>query len=431
MGLNVRFERYVEMLSGALSHADRREPFRDYCTGLLLSGERKSIEPLAARVSPQRVSAAHQSLHHFVAQADWSDAALLGAVREQVLPKIERRQPISVWIVDDTGYPKKGRHSVGVARQYCGELGKQDNCQVAVTLSVANESASLPIAYRLYLPKDWTADAERRAKAGVPESVQFATKNEIAIAQIKQALAEDVPQGVVLADAAYGSDSEFRNELYQMGLTYALGIMSSTSVWPAGKGPLAAKPWHGTGRPTRLLRRSETHQPLSAKELALSLAPQAWREVRWRQGSDGELRSRFARARVRPAHRDYLRAQPWPQQWLLIEWPSAAAEPTRYWLSTLSENTTLGQVVATAKMSWRIERDYQELKQELGLGHFEGRGWRGFHHHATLCIAAYGFLVAQRALKQRVKKNHAIDFSLPVLPTGFRPRGSPDPSPAS
>ena len=277
MGLNVRVERYVERLSGALDHADRCEPFRDYCTGLLLSGERKSIEPIAARVSPRRVSAAHQSLHHFVAQADWSDAALLGAVREQVLPKIERRQAIAVWIVDDTGYPKKGRHSVGVARQYCGELGKQDNCQVAVTLSVANENASLPIAYRLYLPKDWAGDAERRAKAGVPESVQFATKNEIAIAQIKQALTEGVPQGVVLTDAAYGSDSDFRDQLDQMGLTYALAIVSSTSLWPPGKEPLPPRPWRGTGRPTRLLHRSETHPPLSAKELAMSLAPQAWR----------------------------------------------------------------------------------------------------------------------------------------------------------
>src|SRR5918997_726959 len=197
----VRFAAYVDGIAAVLGHASRAAAARAYCTGLLLPGERKSIEPMAARIAPARVQAAHQSLHHLVAKAEWDDAALLRAVRAQVLPAIERHGPVRYWIVDDTGSPKKGKHSVGVARQYCGELGKQDNCQVAVSLSVANDHASLPIAYRLYLPETWTEDAERRTKAGVPEEVAFETKPAIALGQLRRALADGVPTGIVLGDA--------------------------------------------------------------------------------------------------------------------------------------------------------------------------------------------------------------------------------------
>lgn len=180
-----RFAAFVERLAAALGHADRAAPLRAYCTGLLLPGDRKSVEPMAARVEPARVQAAHQSLHHFVAKADWSDAAVMQAVRDTALPAMTKSEPIRAWIVDDTGFPKKGAHSVGVARQYCGQLGKQDNCQVAVSLSVANQHASLPVAYRLYLPEDWAADPERRAKAGVPAEILFKTKPQIALDQIR------------------------------------------------------------------------------------------------------------------------------------------------------------------------------------------------------------------------------------------------------
>jgi SRSO17 transposase len=196
-----RFDDYLDAIAGALGHADRRAPVRAYCTGLLLPGARKSVEPMAARLAPQRVPATHQSLHHLVAQAAWRDAAVLDVVRERVLPAIERHGPIGYWIIDDTGFPKKGRHSVGVARQYCGQLGKRDNCQVAVTLAVANDHASLPIGYRLYLPEAWADDPARRAKAGVPEEVAFRTKPQIALAQIRRAVDQGVPGGVVLADA--------------------------------------------------------------------------------------------------------------------------------------------------------------------------------------------------------------------------------------
>jgi len=214
--LEGRFADYVAAVGSALAHADRQEPFSAYCRGLILPGKRKSVEPMAARVHPEQVSAAHQSLHHLVAKAGWSDDALLATVREQVLPALG---PITAWIVDDTGFPKKGRHSVGVARQYCGQVGRQDNCQVAVSLSAANEQASLPIAYRLYLPEAWADDPERRAKAGVPGEIAFATKPQIALAQIRAALAQGVPPGVVLADAGYGADMEFQGDLLALELS--------------------------------------------------------------------------------------------------------------------------------------------------------------------------------------------------------------------
>src|SRR5215203_5578611 len=221
-------------LGGVLGHADRRAPLRAYTTGPLLPGERKSVEPMAARVEPSRVGAAHQSLHHFVAKAAWDDAALLRAVRDHALPALLERGPVRAWLVDDTGLPKKGRLSVGVARQYCGQLGKQENCQVAVTLSVANEAASLPIAYRLYLPEAWAADPARRAMAGVPEEVAFRTKPEIALEQVGRAVADGVPRGVVVTDAGYGNDTGFRDGVTALGLPYVAGIQGSTTLWAPG-----------------------------------------------------------------------------------------------------------------------------------------------------------------------------------------------------
>ena len=418
--LEDRFTAYVEVLASTLAHADRKEPFSAYCRGLILPGERKSVEPMAARIRPEQVSAAHQSLHHLVAKAAWSDDALLAAVRDQVLPALG---PITAWIIDDTGFPKKGKHSVGVARQYCGELGKQDNCQVAVSLSVANEQASLPIAYQLYLPQAWADDPARRHKAGVPEEIAFATKPQIALAQIRETLAQGVPPGVVLTDAGYGADMAFQAGLLDLKLDYVAGILPNTSVWPPGTGPLPPKPWSGRGRPPARLRREAGHVPVAAEALARSLPAAAWQVVRWREGTKGTLASRFAALRVRPGHRDYDRSEPWPELWLLVEWPEDEREPAKYWLANLPADTPLVRLVGLAKLRWRIERDYQELKQELGLGHFEGRGWRGFHHHASLCIAAYGFLVLERA-RLSPGGQPGGGFETPGLPAGFRPRGA-------
>ncbi len=391
------FEGYVDALVEVIGHADRAEPLRDYCTGLMMPVARKSVEPLAAVTAPARVSAKHQSLLHFVGQAPWSDEALMGRVRDWTLPRmIERGGPITAWIIDDTGFPKKGKHSVGVARQYCGQLGKQDNCQVAVSLSVANEGASLPVAWRLYVPEIWLDDPERRQKAKIPDEIVFQTKPQIAIDQIRTALAARTPVGVVLADAGYGADGEFRRELSDLGLVYSVGVQPTVSVWRPGEGPLPPKAWSGKGRPPKLVQRSKDHKPLSAKALAESLPVEAWETVTWREGTNVELASRFAAVRLRVASRDYNLTQPRAEEWFIVEWPDGDKEPLKYWLSTLPETMTLQDLVAVTKMRWRIERDYRELKQELGLGHYEGRGWRGFHHHASLCIAAYGFLLSER-----------------------------------
>jgi len=272
-------------------------------------------------------------------------------------------------------------------------------------------------------------DKERRTQAGVPQEISFQTKPDIALGQIRSLLNEDVPRGVVLADAAYCDDSGFREGLVSLELCYAVGIKSTTTLWPPGIAPLPPQPKGKMGRPPRLLRRDEQHQPLTAKELALCLGAVDLRRVSWREGTSGIMHSRFAALRVRAAHRDYWRKEPNPEQWLLIEWQKTEEEPTKYWLSNLSSSIALRKLVAITKLRWRIERDYEELKQELGLGHFEGRNWRGFHHHATLSIAAYGFLVLERCLfppsadsPPRLVKD--IRFPLPRLQGGYTPRGA-------
>jgi SRSO17 transposase len=400
---------------------------KNYCMGLLLPGERKSVEPMAARLAPHNVRRMHQSLHHLVADAPWNDEEMLAQVRREVLPTMQKHGSVVAWIVDDTGFPKQGKHSVGVARQYCGQIGKHDNCQAAVSVSVATWSASLPIAWRLYLPEAWCQDKERCRQAGVPDRIEFQTKPEIALEQIRYTVAQKVPVGVVLTDAAYGNSMQFRTAVSELGLQYAVGIESSTTVWEPGEQPLPAPPRKpgSRGLAPKRLQRNAGHQPLSVKELALRVPATAWKTIRWRQGSQGVLRSRFAALRVRPAHRDYKRTEPHPEEWLLIEWPQKQSEPTKYGLCTLPIKTSLKALVKIAKHRWIIERDYEELKQELGLGHYEGRGWRGFHHHATLCIAAYGFLVAERNRFSPSARAGHVGLSAPAPPPHFHPRGSP------
>jgi SRSO17 transposase len=423
-GSEARFAAYVEELASVIGHADRVAPLEAYCTGLLLPCERKSVEPMAAITAPARVSAQHQSLLHFISQGGWSDERILGKVREMVLPEMERHGPIEAWIIDDTGFPKQGKHSVGVARQYCGRLGKQDNCQVAVMLSLANHHASLPVAYRLYLPKEWSEDEERRGKAGVPDDIGFRTKPEIALDQMRWALEVGLPRGVVLMDAGYGAGTELRESIAALDLPYVAGIGPQTTVWAPGQEPLPAKRWSGRGRPPKLTRRDAKHQPISVKELALDLPASAWRKVTWREGAAAPLSSRFARVRVCVAHRDYRLSERRPEEWLLIEWPKDEEEPTKYWLSTLPEDISLLRLVDYAKLRWRIEHDYMELKQEVGLGDFEGRGWRGFHHHATISIAVYGFLISERGAFPPSASIAKVLFSEFALPKGYRPRGS-------
>jgi len=412
-----RFRLYVEGLSQVLGHADRAGPLRDYCTGLMLPGERKSVEPMAAKTAPARTAAQHQSLLHFVGVAAWSDEKVLSKVVELVLPAIEKDGPVEAWILDDTAFPKQGTHSVGVHHQYCGQLGKQANCQVAVSLSIANHYASLPVTYRLYLPRDWAEDGARREKAGVPLGIGFKTKPEIALEQIRWACAAGLPRGVALMDVAYGNDSRLRTGMTALGLTYVAGIQPNTLMWRSGAGPRRrGKPLNNTGR-------RDEPDLISAKEVALGLPKRAWRTIRWREGSADWLAWRLARVRVGVGHNQLIPELLMPE-WLLIEWPKGDAEPTKYWLSTLPAHLSFRRLVDLTKLRWRIERDYQDLKQEVGLGHYEGRGWRGFHHHATLCIAAYGFLISERATIPPSRPRSTALFQTPALPEGYRPRGS-------
>jgi SRSO17 transposase len=412
-----RFAAYVEGLASVIGHADRCGPLRDYCTGLMLPGERKSVEPMAARTAPARTAAQHQSLLHFVGVGNWSDERVLAKVREMVLPAIERHGPIEAWIIDDTAFPKKGQHSVGVGRQYCGQLGKQENCQVAVSLSIANHYASLPVAYRLYLPKAWADDNARRSTAGVPADIEFRTKPELALEQIQWACQAGILRGSALMDPAYGNDARLRTGVTALGMTYVAGIQSNTLVWPSGTGPKRrGKLLNNTGR-------RDEPDLISVKDVALGLPKHAWRTIRWREGSADWLSSRFARLRVCVGH-CHLLPELLSEETLLIEWPEGEAEPTKYWLSTLPAKTSFRSLVDFAKLRWRIERDYQELKQEVGLGHFEGRGWRGFHHHGTLSIAAYGFLVSERETIPPSGPRSAALFKASALPDRQRSKAS-------
>jgi len=417
-----RFEEYLERLSQVIGHADRREPLGAYITGLLLAGERKSVEPMAARIDPKRLSMRHQSMHHFVANAPWDEKALIASARDYALQQLERHGPVAAWVIDDTTFPKKGRHSVGVARQYCGVVGKEDNCQAVVSMSLVNASMSVPCAYRLYLPAAWADDGGRRRAAGVPKELRFEEKWRLALAQVDELLADDLPRAPVVADAGYGSNTEFRDGLTTRGLAYAVGIMRDTTVWPPGQGPSTPQASGGRGRPAKRLRRDPAHPPIAVRALARELDRANWQLVRWREGTKGMMQSRFALISVRPAHRDHLRVVPRPAELLLIEWPLGESEPSRYWLATLPAGTEIAELVRLAKIRWRIERDYQELKDEIGLDHYEGRNWRGFHHHGALCIAAYAFLAAERA---RLSPPAPVAFLRPArLPAGFRPRGA-------
>ena len=330
-----------------IGHVDRAKPLRDYCLGLMMPCERKSVEPMAAITAPERTAAQHQSLLHFIGEGKWSDERVLAKVRELVLPEMQRHGPIEAWIIDDTGFPKKGQHSVGVARQYCGELGKQDNCQVAVTLSIANHDASLPVAYRLYLPKEWASDRKRRRKVGVPDAISFKTKPEIALAQIRWACEAGLPCGAVLMDAGYGVDTDLRTSITALGLSYVAGIQSHMTVWAPGTGPRPPKKWSGRWGDHRscCAAMTSTNRPRSR---SLRWPCQSVSGARdWRPATGEKLSSRFARARVRVAHRDYWLADSRPEEWLLIEWPDGEKEPIKYWLSTLPEDVAFRELPST------------------------------------------------------------------------------------
>lgn len=399
-----RLTAYLRELTTVVGHANRVRPLMDYCAGLLVTEGRRNAETMAVATKPAHVSAQHQKLMHVVANSEWSDERMLAKVQELVVPSMTKRGPIEAWIIDDTSFPKHGRHSVGVHHQYCGQLGKQANCQATVTLSIANHHASLPIAYRLYLPREWADDKARRKKAHVPTSIRFKTKPQIALEQIRAAMLAGVAPGVVLMDAGYGNNSILRQAITALGLTYVAAIQANTKV--------------------RLVREDDPKPPrVSVEALALSLPKSAWCTVAWREGTNKKLRSRFARVRVRAAP---IRGEArFAEETLLIEWPKGEAKPAKYWLATVVPDMSLHQLVDLAKLRWRIEHDYRDLKQEIGLGHYEGRGWRGFHHHGTLSIAAYGFLISERERIPPSAPYSAAPIEKSPVPSDYRPRGAP------
>jgi SRSO17 transposase len=384
-----------EMIIG-MGRPERRSAMAHYITGLLLDGERKSVQPMATRLSANmaEADAMRQRLQDCVGVSPWSDEEML----RRLASKLEREMPgIEAFVVDDTGFAKKGEYSVGVTRQYSGTLGRTDNCQVAVSLHLASTKGSGCIAMRLYLPdKEWASDRKRRAAAGVPQEVQFQTKWQIALDQLDVALAAGVRRHPLLADAGYGEATEFRGGLEERGLHYVVGVSGVPTIWRPGIAP-GVPDATKTGRPPSRPKAEES--PICLSDFARELGAKQFRAVSWREGSKGRMNGRFYAARIYSAERRTKKTRPELKPiWLIIEETGEAKRPFKFYFSNLPEGTSLKRLVALIKLRWRVERDYQELKGEIGLDHFEGRNWRGFHHHATLCAVAHGFLALRRAL---------------------------------
>jgi SRSO17 transposase len=401
--LDHRLTTFLEELLAPLGRKERRHWARVYVQGLLLDGERKSIEPLASRIPGADV----QALRQFVGQSPWDVEAVQQRLARKIVDLLSEPE---VWIVDETSFPKAGDHSVGVARQYCGALGKVANCQVAVTLHWSSAEASCPLGWRLYLPQVWFEDGKRTQEVKLPKEVVYRSQTELALELIDQMLRWEVPRMPVVADSAYGNSFDFREQLRQRQLSYVLAVEPSTVVWTQDPNTVPVPPSAPTGRPRRYPPLEATPAPQDLTTVARQLPASAWKKVTWRAGTRGPQRSRFARLKVWAAHG--WRAQEHPErvaEWLLIEWPEGEAEPTKYWLAQCGPGRPgLRRLVKMAHARWRIEMDYRELKDELGLDHFEGRHWLGWHHHVTLVTLAYAFLRCEQA---RLKKNFWCDLA--------------------
>ena len=398
-----RLARFLDALTPLLGRSERQTHAGEYVRGLLLDGERKSIAPLTERVPGADV----QALRQFVNQSPWDWAPLQAALTGLLL---DRLLPEAVLIIDETSFPKKGDHSVGVARQYCGALGKTANCQVAVSVHLGTDTACLPLTWGLYLPQAWIDDPARRTAARVPETITYATKNQLALDALDRVRAWGVGARVVLADAGYGTSHDFRAALTARGLPYCVQVAPSVKGWTVAPGPTTPPPYAGRGRPRHRPPDEALPPSTDLTALAQALPSTAWRTITWRSGTKGPLRSRFAQTAFWPAH-GVRNGGPLPAApvQLLLEWPRDAAAPIKYWLADLpGETLGLRRFVRLAKGRWRIEQDYRELKDELGLDHFEGRSWPGWHHHVTLASMAYAFLVLETI---RGKKNSGPDAS--------------------
>lgn len=389
-----RLEDFLDQIGDVLGHAKRRASFATYALGLLGDGERKSVEPIAARAcgSADEVERAHQRLLHFLTDSQWSDFAVRRLAATYAISVMTAREQLEAWIVDDTGFLKQGRHSVGVQRQYTGSAGKVTNCQVGVSLSVATHTEHLPIDFELYLPKRWAENPLRRQEARIPDDVVFKTKPELALDMIRRAVGDGVPPGVVLGDAGYGSSSDFRLALRRLALHYSLAVDPKATVFEVGD---AVNPGGAA---------------ISVKNLALKLKAQGKLERHtWRLGTKGELSASFAMRRVFPCRERTRLPDEREAVWLLVEWRDGEEAPANCFFSSLPDDTRLEQLVRLTMQRWRTERAYEDLKGELGLDHFEGRRFPGWHHHVTVALCCYAFVVAER---------HRIF----PLPTGRRSR---------
>lgn len=385
--------KFLDSLLAAQGRPERRTALEQYVVGLLLDGERKSVGPMAARLAddPREADAIRQRLQQCLAGSAWNE----GEVWQRLATKVENGLPnVEAFVLDDTGFAKKGDKSVGVSRQYSGTLGRTDNCQVAASLHLAGEMGSACIGFRLYLPEAWTNDPERCRDAGIPEGVAFLKKWQIGLALLDEALRWKLTKHVVLADAGYGDATEFRDGLAERGLSYVVGVAGNHHIWPPETKVRAPTPTGRRGRPPKYWASAEGERHLPITELAKDLK---YRQIVWRQGTRGAQSSRFAAVRVQSAERLTHRRPPGDGLWLICEWPKDEGSPTKFWFSNLPAQTSLRRLVRTAKLRWRVERDYQDLKQEVGLDHFEGRTWAGFHRHALLCALAHAFLAIRRA----------------------------------
>jgi len=394
--LKRELEEYVGFLTADMGRPERRQAMGQYVTGLLLDGKRKCIVPMATRMAenPTDVSGLRQRLQRCV-KSSWHDEDLFGRLAQ----KLDRELPgVEAFVIDDTGFAKKGEHSVGVARQYSGTLGRTDNCQIAVSLHLAGEQGSGCVGMRLYMPESWTEDRERCRQAGVPDDIDYEAKWRMALGLIDKTLATGVRPPLTLADNGYGDTTNFRDGLSERGLVYNVGVKGHTVVWRPRVNPKPPKrPQGKPGRPPTHPR-SGRAKPIAIATLARKLGRKAYRRVTWRNGTRGKMCSYFAALRIRSAHGHTSGKPPGEEQWLLCEWPTNEKAPTKFYLSTQPPSCSLRRLVRAAKLRWRVERDYQDMKQEVGLDDFEGRMWCGFHHHASMCAAAHAFLALRRAL---------------------------------
>lgn len=390
-----RLEQFLADLLEPVGRSERRQWGSVYVRGLLLDGERKSIEPMAKRLPDGN----EQALQQFVGQSPWDWNPVWARLGRRMVAELN---PETVWVVDDTGFPKQGVHSVGVERQYSGTLGKTANCQVAVSVhEVCNEGAVV-LGWRLYLPESWAHDAHRRREAAIPTEVEFRKKWQLALELIDQARGWGLSDRIIVADAGYGEVTAFRQALEERELPYVVGVPSNAGVWLEPPRAKKRKP-KKMGRPPTGLHYGK-QRPISVKDAAQGAI--GWKRIRWREGSKGWLESRFWAGRVQPSHGFHEGRTPGKEVWLLVEWPEEQKEPTKYFLCDLPVGYTLRRLVRFAKSRWKIEQDYQQLKEELGLDHYEGRGWQGWYHHVTLVMLAHSFLTLETL---RGKKNFWLD----------------------